>query len=399
MFNQFLSITAGRFLEFFVPWMILTHTHVPALATAAMAVIPLSSALLILPLGQWVGRGSITHLPRLSQLIQGTSFLFLALLMHTGLSVANLLWAIFGTVIVYAQAASVLNLTLSPQLRVVFGRDQMIHLSNYREGVDAIVTLMAPIAAGIIYSHWHPIGGVFAVGILYAIAAWSLTGIAHVYKRQWVPLEPHTQIKDVGAFHTILHYPLRTLVIVEWVANFITVGVELDLILFMAHTLHLSPIQAGTVFSVAGAGDLLAVFALGRWQKSPRFHPERALIYAFAVLVLGALVLLMAGNCWNIAVGLFVLDGGLAAVFVLESGIRNMIVPVDRMIKVNSGLTFSAYLVRTLASVLPGLAFSLADGRVFLGMTMAGVFITMGLLYAHRGQLQHVVQLNRDSSC
>lgn len=238
------------------------------------------------------------------------------------------------------------------------------------------------------------------MGMLYAIAAWSLTGIAHVYKRQWVPLEPpHTQIKDVGAFHTILHYPLRTLVIVEWVANFITVGVELNLILFMAHTLHLSPIEAGTVFSVAGAGDLLAVFALGRWQKSPRFHAERALIYAFAVLVLGALVLLMAGNCWNIAVGLFVLDGGLAAVFVLESGIRNMIVPVDRMVKVNSGLTFSAYLVRTLASVLPGLVFSLADGRVFLGMIMVGVFTTMGVLCAHRSQLQHAVQVNRDSSC
>jgi hypothetical protein len=148
MFNQFLSITAGRFLEFFVPWMILTHTHVPALATAAMAVIPLSSALLILPLGQWVGRGSITHLPRLSQLLQGTSFLFLALLMHTGLSVANLLWAIFGTVIVYAQAASVLNLTLSPQLRVVFGRDQMTHLSNYREGVRRHCHLDGPYCGG-----------------------------------------------------------------------------------------------------------------------------------------------------------------------------------------------------------------------------------------------------------
>lgn len=379
--SQVLSIVGGRFIELGIPWLLLATNH-GAGSTAIMAIIPLVTALTALPIGHWVGRKRIPHMTSRAELVQGIVFFALAMLVVTGALQHVVVLALVSALILIGMLSTVTRITLTPQVRSVFGRDAMVRVSNYLEGADAIGTIIGPIGAGIVFSLWGGTGIFGVLGLLFVISSIGLSVVGRHHANMGVPSPSSDHLFD--GLRALITPPLFTLSIVDWGANFISVAVVLDLVLIVARQLHLPDSASGLVFTLAGVGNFVVVAALDRLHNSRRLNPVKTLLIALGVSVLGSVVLLMSHGYYGLAFGYVVLDGGMATVFVMTSAMRNMITSMDKLVAIRAGVTFSNQLVRAIGSVIPGLFFEWWNGRTLLAMVTLYGLVLLALGWSAR---------------
>ena len=390
-FSQVLSVIGGRFIELGIPWLLLATNH-RADSTAIMAIVPLATAMSALPIGRWAQRTRLPQVPSQAELVQGAIFLTLVVLMLTGalgpiavpgLVIALTLVAILGTVT---------RITLTPKIRSVFGRDAMIRVSNYLEGSDALGTIMGPVLAGLVFSTW---GGTGIFGVLVILFLGSGVGLrilgGHHAGTNVRSLRDAEPVSLFESLRMLIAPPLLTLSVIDWIANFVSIAVVLDMVLIIARHLHLPDMATGVAFTLAGIGNFVVVAILDRLQSSRHFHPVKTLFIASGVSALGSLMLLTSVTYYGLAMGYVVLDGGMAGVFVMSGAMRNMVTPTDKIVAMRTGITFSNQVVRGIGSLLPGLLFAWWQGRTLLGLiTLCGLAL-LGLVWYGRSALSEII--------
>jgi predicted MFS family arabinose efflux permease len=263
--------------------------------------------------------------------------------------------------------STVTRITLTPQVRSIFGRGSMIRVSNYLEGADAIGTVIGPVMAGVIFSVW---GGMGIFGVLTLLFVGSSLGLAILGRHDAsAGVQAPARLNHVfDGLRVLITPPLLTLSVVDWVANFVSIAVVLDLVLIAARHLHLPDSSTGLVFTLSGIGNFMVVVILDRVQNRRRFHPVKTLGIALGVSVLGSVVLLTSGTYCGLAVGYVVLDGGMAAIFVMNGAMRNMVTSEDKLVAMRAGITFSNQMARAIGSMVPGVLFAWWNGRILLGI-------------------------------
>ncbi|POB11760.1 hypothetical protein CO251_02850 [Sulfobacillus sp. hq2] len=383
--SQVLSIVGGRFIELGIPWLLLATNHGTA-STTIMAIIPLVTAVTALPLGRWVRTKRLAQMPAQAELIQGGIFFAFVILMVTGVLRRFVVPGLVIALILIGMFSTVTRITLTPQVRSIFGRDSMIRVSNYLEGADAIGTVIGPVLAGVIFSVW---GGMGIFGALTLLFVGSSLGLAILGRHDaTASVQTPARLNHVfDGLRVLITPPLLTLSVVDWVANFVSIAVVFDLVLIVARHLHLPDSSAGLVFTLSGIGNFVAVVILDRIQNSRRFHPVKTLGIALGVSVLGSVVLLTSGTYYGLTVGYVVLDGGMAAIFVMNGAIRNMVTPEDKLVAMRAGITFSNQMVRAIGSMVPGVLFAWWNGRILLGIVALCGVALLALVWFGRSAL------------
>ena len=103
--------------------------------------------------------------------------------------------------------------------------------------------------------------------------------------------------------------------------------------------------------------------------------------------MLGSVVLLTSGTYYGLTVGYVVLDGGMAAIFVMNGAIRNMVTPEDKLVAMRAGITFSNQMVRAIGSMVPGVLFAWWNGRILLGIVALCGVALLALVWFGRSAL------------
>ena len=364
------GISGNQWVFAMIPWW-LAVSHV-GVATTPLLVLQMATLITVIPVGSWVQRRDDAVVTVAAELLRagGMAVLALVALLIPG-------WALpaaFFCLGLIGVAESVLRVSLQRRTALLFGASHLLRFTTLVEGIDGGSAILAPIVAGWVLAVWGfpaTAGVVTGLFLVSAAGLWRTRRYRGFGTRISTPSSPRpirwrTVIQflfsDVG-------WPLSSILVL---VNGSSVCVELVLSLYMVHTRHWSTIAAGGALAALGVANVLSVRLLARRQRHPRFAPLRWLSAALVLAGLAIGILAVAHQWLWIAGGFFLLDGGLAVIFVIAGTLRNLMTPPDHLAGTGAALSFINGLARLLGMAIPGLILILhIRFVVFVGLAIA----------------------------
>ncbi len=369
--GQGAAMSGNQWIFAMIPWW-LAARHV-GVATMPLLVLQIVALVTVLPVGSWIQRRDDRVVTVGAELLRAGSMGSLALVAFLiprwALPAALLCLGLFGV------AESVLKVSLQRRTVLLFGASHLLRFTTLVEGIDGGSAILAPVVAGWVLAVWGfpaTAGVVSGLFLLSAASLWRTRRDGGSGTDTSTPPVLHPIVGWRTAFHFVFsgaRWPLSSILVL---VNGSSVCVELVLSLYMVHTRHWSTTAAGAALAALGVANVLSVLLLTRRQRHPRFVPLRWLSAAL-VLAGAAIGILAVAHAWVwIAGGLFLLDGGLAVIFVMAGTLRNLMTPPDHLAGTGAVLSFTNGLARLAGMSVPGLILILhIRFGVFVGLALA----------------------------
>ncbi len=338
--GQGAAMSGNQWVFAMIPWW-LAAGHV-GVATTPLLVLQLVALVTVLPAGSWVQRRDDRIVTAGAELLRAGSMAALGLVAFLiprwDLLVAFLCLGLLGL------AESVLKVSLQRRMVLLFGASHLLRFTTLVEGIDGGSAMLAPVVAGWVLAVWGfpaAAGVVAGLFLLSAASLWRTRRDGGSRAGTSTTPVPHPTVGWTTAFPFVFsgaRWPLSSILVL---VNGSSVCVELVLSLYMVHTRHWSTTAAGAALAALGMANVLSVLLLTRRQRHPQFVPLRWLSAAL-VLAGAAIGLLAVVHQWiGIAGGLFLLDGGLAIIFVVAGTWRNLMTPPDHLAGTGAVLSFT----------------------------------------------------------
>jgi MFS family permease len=334
--GRLVSIFGDRFSELALPWLVLQSTHSPWKAGLVVACEQVAPLILATPIGVWAeGR------PKRKTVVVAEFFRFLAMMLITILAWRAIVsvWIIALALFAMGTAGAFWGSSYSFLIRTAVGRENLGEAYNLIEGADAVSTLAGPLVAGWVFITLGPAWALAIDAMSYLVSLWS---VAFLPKSE--PELDHHKRKSVSfvqGFHSAVDgfkfigqsRLLRMLLAVGGLLNFITLAMQLLIIILAQQKLHMNAGQTGILFATMGAADLLGVFVM---NKLHRRNWRILLAMLLAVSSGGILLIALSRNFYWAIFGTFFFDGALSMGFVVSASSTQRLIPQNQLARFNS---------------------------------------------------------------
>ncbi len=369
--GRLVSIFGDRFSELALPWIVLQSTDSPWKAGLVVACEQVAPLILATPIGVWV-----ESRPKRNIVIASEFFRFLAMMLITMLAWRAIVsvWIIALALLVMGAAGAFWGTSYSFLIRSAVERENLGEVYNLIEGADAVSTLAGPLVAGWVFITLGPQWALAVDAISYVV---SLLSVAFLQTSE--PSIANRNRKSISFMHGFLSAVdgfrfiapsslLRILLGVGGLLNFITLAMQLLIIILAQQKLHMNAGQTGILFSTMGAADLLGVFVM---NKLHRRNWRILLVMLLTVSASGVLLIAISQNFYWAIAGTFFFDGALSMSFVVSASSSQRFTPQHQLARFNSTSNTVSGSVRFVSPLYAGGAAQYVTVRFAIGFCAA----------------------------